>query len=256
MNFRNAHVLITGGSVGIGRGLAERFLREGSKVIVTGRNEEKLQQVAAELPGLETFVSDIGNEGDREALAEHMRKKVPGLNIVINNAGIQRRITLADEQAPWPEREAEIRILLSGPVHLNHLLIPSLLKNNNPAIIVNVTSGGGYIPQAFAPIYSACKAALHSYTMTLRDALSETAIKVVELVPPAVQTGLAGPGNKHGASIEEFCDSVFADLKTQHRTQIGFGPTKDIRVDISGKPQSELFVSSNSRFTISRYKPV
>jgi len=88
--------------------------------------------------------------------------------------------------ATWIERQVEIDILLSGPVHLNHLLIPLLLAVNKKALIVNVTSGGAYIPQAFAPMYSACKAALHHYTMTLRHALSATQCKVAELIPPAI----------------------------------------------------------------------
>jgi len=158
-------ILITGGSSGIGLGLAERFLKDGARVIITGRDPEKL---AAVHPGLETFVNDISQIQQREALAIHIAKTMPGIDMLINNAGIQRRVALADDQALWPDRQNEIDILLAAPVHLNHLLLPLLLQESKTSTIVNVTSGGGYIPQVFAPLYSACKAALHHYTMSLR----------------------------------------------------------------------------------------
>jgi uncharacterized oxidoreductase len=144
--------------------------------------------------------------------------------VVINNAGIQRRIALAADSAPWSERQKEIDTLLSGPIHLNSLLVPIMLKHARPGVIVNVTSGGAFIPQVFAPVYSACKAALHSYTVTLRHALQGTPLRVVELIPPAIQTGLAGPGATHGAPLNEFCDAVFSELFADSET-IGFGPT-------------------------------
>src|SRR6202012_4002762 len=128
----------------------------------------------------------------------YIRENMPDITILINNAGIQRRIGLAADTASWTERQAEIDILLSAPIHLNHLLIPILLSHGQPSLIVNVTSGGAFIPQVFAPVYSACKAALHSYTMPLRHSLKNTTCRVIELIPPAVQTALAGPGQNHG----------------------------------------------------------
>jgi uncharacterized oxidoreductase len=254
MNMNNAHVLITGGSDGIGKGLAARFLASGSRVVITGRNAKKLEAVKLELPGLEVFVSDIGKQDDRISLAQYIAEKMPDLNILINNAGIQRRIALAADHSPWEEREEEIHILLSGPIHLNHLLIPILLENKKQSTVVNVTSGGAYIPQGFAPVYSACKAALHSYTVTLRDSLAETPCKVIELIPPAVQTGLAGTGSNHGASLNEYCDAVFNELQFGANDEIGFGPTKNIQPELSGQPVAELFKKSNSRFAIEKYR--
>ena len=208
-----AHVLITGGSNGIGWGLAARFLAAGSKVLVTGRSPEKLEEAAGAMPGLLTLVNDIGRPEHREVLAGHVRSNMPGLNVLINNAGIQRRVPLAADDAPWAERQAEIDTLLSGPVHLNHLLVPLMLSHGQPGVLVNVSSGGGFIPQVFAPVYSACKAAIHSYSITLRHALRNTPLRVVELIPPAVQTGLAGPGaSAHGAPLDAFCDEVFPAL--------------------------------------------
>ena len=253
MDFKNAQILITGGSDGIGRGLATRFLSKGNRVLITGRDKHRLDDARRTLPGVETFVSDVGSKNGRETLAQHIADVMPGINVLVNNAGIQRRIALADDHADWEEREQEIRILLSGPIHLNHLLIPLLLKHKEESLIVNVTSGGAYIPQTFAPVYSACKAALQSYTVTLRDALSNTKCKVIELIPPAVQTSLAGPGLNHGAPLNEFCDAVFNNLQKGMSDEIGYGPTSNLTLELSGVPVSILFQRSNSRYPTSKY---
>jgi len=233
--------------------LAEYYLKAGARVLVTGRDETRLKQVAAAHPGLEIFVNDISLPEARETIARHIQEIMPGLNVLINNAGIQRRIALADDQAPWAERQAEIDILLSAPVHLNHLLIPLLLQPGKSSTIVNVTSGGAFIPQVFAPVYSACKAALHHYTLTLRHALASTSCKVVELIPPAVQTKLAGPGLTHGVLLDEFCDAVFTELINNDKLEIGYAQTAGLVPQLSGKAVSELFEQSAARFPVNTY---
>jgi uncharacterized oxidoreductase len=253
MDLKQAQVLITGGSEGIGLGLAQRYLQAGSRVMITGRSADKLQNAKIAFPGLEIFVNDIGIAGQRQTLYGHVETIMPGINILINNAGIQRRVGLAVDDAEWAKRQAEIDILLSAPVHLNHLLIPVILAHGRPSAIVNVTSGGGYIPQVFAPVYSACKAAIHSYTMTLRHALAGTNCKVVELVPPAVQTALAGPGVAHGATLDDFCDAVFRELAAGKKVEVGFGPTKELRQEINGQDLKEIFAQSAKRFPVNTY---
>jgi uncharacterized oxidoreductase len=250
---QSANVLITGGSDGIGRGLAARYLATGAKVLITGRNAEKLEKAARELPGILTFANDIARVEAREALASHVQSHLPRLDVVINNAGIQRRVSLASDTAPWSERQAEIDILLSAPVHLNHLLIPLMLRSKEPALIVNVTSGGAFVPQVFAPIYSACKAALHSYTVTLRHALQGTKLRVVELVPPAVQTGLGDPGVTHGAPLDEFCDAVFASLQRGDAEVIGFGRTGTPEFRQMLETAEPFFKASAVRFRVATY---
>jgi uncharacterized oxidoreductase len=243
-------VLVTGGSEGIGLGLARRFLERGAKVLVTGRSQTKLEAATRALPGLLGFMNDVGVAREREALATHVRSVLPGLTWIVNNAGIQRRIALAADDAPWDERQREIDILFAAPVHLNHLLVPLLLEQGRATTIVNVTSGGAYVPQVFAPVYSACKAALHAYTVTLRDALSKTRCRVVELAPPAVQTALSTPA--HGAPLDTFCDAVFEALVNSTATTIGYGPT----ADIDARSRSELdalFVQSAQRAGVRRY---
>lgn len=253
MNITNAKVLITGGSQGIGLGLARRFMAAGSKVLITGRNPEKLQRAAQELPGVLTYTNDISDAAQREILASHIRTTMPGLNILINNAGFQRRISLASDKGPWEESQNEIDTLLSAPIHLNHLLIPHLLSTEGPSLIVNVTSGGAYIPQVFAPVYSACKAALHHYTLILRHSLARVSCRVVELIPPAVQTDLAGPGLSHGASLDEFCDTIFPKLLREDIIEVGFGPTENLVPQLSGKLLADVFDASALRFPVAQY---
>jgi uncharacterized oxidoreductase len=235
----SAKVLITGGSDGIGRDLAARFLASGARVLVTGRSKEKLNRAASELSGLATFVNDISTPAERERLARHIKDVMPGINILINNAGIQRRVALAVDTSPWSERQAEIDTLFSGPVHLNHLLVPVILAHGNAAIIANVTSGGAFIPQPFAPTYSACKAALHSYTMNLRFALTGTSCKVVEIIPPAIRTALAGPGATHGEPLDDFCDAIFAALSNGEVVEIGYGATAGVCRGGTAQPRSQ-----------------
>lgn len=248
-----ANVLVTGGSSGIGQGLATRFLDAGASVLVTGRDPAKLAAMARTHPGLSTARSDIGKPDDREALARHVREVMPNLNVVINNAGIQRRVGLAEDEAPWAERQAEIDILLAGPIHLNALLLPMMLDGGRPGLVVNVTSGGAYIPQPFAPVYAACKAALHSYTVTLRHALRDTPIRMTELIPPAVATGLAGPGNDHGAALDAFCDAVFPRIARGDVAEIGYGPTASEPFRAAQEPYRDMFAASAARFPTAGY---
>jgi uncharacterized oxidoreductase len=245
--------LITGGSAGIGLALALRLQRAGSTVIITGRSQRRLDEAAAAHPGLLPIQSDIGKPEDRERLAVALTREHPGLNIVINNAGIQRRVALAEDNAPWAERQAEIDVLLAGPIHLNDLLVPQMLAHGQPSLIANITSGGAYVPQPFAPAYSACKAALHSYTVILRHALAETPCRVVEIAPPAVKTALAGEGSAHGAPLDAFADAVFARLTQTDDEMIGFGMTDAPEFKAAIRPLAEMFGPFAERFPVATY---
>lgn len=236
-----AKVLITGGTNGIGAGLAERFLKAGAKVLVTGRDASKLENLRLENPKLLTFRSDISKTEDRIDLANHIGEIMPDMNILINNAGTQRRIGIAKDDGPWFEKQLEIDTLLSGPIHLTSLLCPIMVKNDEIGLIVNITSGGAYIPQPFAPLYSACKAAIHSYTVNLRYSLRNTPIKTIEVIPSAVSTKLAGPGINHGAPLSEFCDTIFPQIINGDKEEIGFGPTDTVDFKKAQEPNKELF---------------
>jgi uncharacterized oxidoreductase len=225
MNLSGNTVLITGGASGIGLALAERFLKAGNKVIICGRREDKLQEAKKMFPELHTRMCDVASEPERETLFEWAKIEFPDLNVLVNNAGIQLRTQLADMQISWKEQQNEIAINFEAPVHLAILFIPFLKQQQNP-VIINVTSGLAFNPGAFASVYSATKAALHSFTQTLRYQLSKTNIQVIEVAPPAVQTDLSAPGlHTFGVPLAEFADAVFEKLKT-NKLEFGYGTSE------------------------------
>lgn len=203
-------VLLTGGTSGIGLALAKRLLERGNEVIVTGRREELLGETKRALPGVHTVRSDAGDAADRERLVRDVTERFPKLNVLINNAGIQRRVDLTSEAA-WPGTCEEIAINLEGPIHLVSLLLVHLRKQERAAIL-NVSSGLAFSPLATVPVYSATKAALHSYTLSLRHALLATNVEVVEIIPPAVRSNLGG-SHDFGVPTDEYADSVIAQLE-------------------------------------------
>src|SRR6185436_4293252 len=163
-------------------------------------------------PGMKSRVCDLVRDEERRALFEWAVGEHPGLNVLVNNAGIQRYLDLAQPEE-WERSREEIAINLEAPLHLAALFIPHLLQQQRPAI-VNVTSGLAFVPMARAPIYSATKAALHSFTLSLRHQLADTPVEVIEIVPPAVNTDLGGPGlHTFGVPVDEFADVVFARLE-------------------------------------------
>ena len=218
-------ILITGGASGIGLALAERFLHAGSQVIVCGRREEKLREALARCPALAIRVCDVAEEGERVALARWASTAFPRLNVLVNNAGIQRRVQLPALEE-WRETRQEIAINLEAPIHLSRLFIPHLLGQEHPAI-VNITSGLAFSPLAGVPVYCATKAALRSFTLSLRHQLAQTPIRVVEVVPPAVNTDLGGPGlHTFGTPAAEFADHVMARLR-EDALEIPYGSSAE-----------------------------
>ncbi len=202
-------ILITGGSSGIGSALAERFLRLGNAVIITGRCASALEAFAAKHPGVQLKVSDAGNSASRSELAEWAARELPKLNVLINNAGVQRQIDL-QRAAPWEDTAQELEINLHAPIHLAQLFIPQLSKKPN-AQLMNVSSGLAFVPIARLPLYCATKAALHSFTMSLRAQLEATSIRVTEIIPPAVKTNLGG-SHDFGEELADYADSVLEQL--------------------------------------------
>ncbi len=199
-------VLVTGGATGIGWALAQRFLRAGSEVVICGRRADRLH-AARQHAGVHVRACDLARPEERIALVEWIEKEFPAFNVVINNAGIQRRIDLAAPEA-WESTHEEIAINLEAPIHLARLFLPHLRRQQRPAI-VNVTSGLSFVPLTNVPVYCATKAALHSFTLSLRHQLAGTAIRVIEIIPPAVDTDLQGPGlHTFGVNVDVFVDAV------------------------------------------------
>ncbi|MCB2379013.1 SDR family oxidoreductase [Hymenobacter sp. BT635] len=229
MNLAANTILITGGASGIGLALAERFVRAGSEVIVVGRREDKLREAQAQVPGLHTRVCDVAQAAERTALLQWVQQEFPQVNVLLNNAGIQNRLQLADDAEDWEARRQEIVINLEAPIHLAMLFTPHLREQPNPAII-NVTSGLSFAPAAFAPIYSATKAALHSFTLSLRHQLAQsTPIQVLEIVPPAVNTDLGGAGlHTFGVPVDAFADSIMERLANGEQ-EVGYGTSEEAR---------------------------
>lgn len=211
MDLASRTVLITGGASGIGLGLARRFLAAGSRVAVCGRRSDRLEAARAELPGLQTRCCDVADEADRRELVAWAIGVFPELDVLVNNAGIQRRVDLATEQDAAGLRE-EIAVNLEAPIHLSTLALPHFAALGR-GTFVNVTSGLAFSPLARVPVYCATKAALHSFTLSLRRQLAGTGIEVVEIAPPAVDTDLGGPGlHTFGVPVDELLDAVMPRL--------------------------------------------
>jgi uncharacterized oxidoreductase len=184
-------ILITGGGSGIGRGLAEAFQALGNTVIIAGRRQQALDATTAANPGMRSVQLDIDNAEAIRTFGAKMAKEYPALNVVIHNAGIMRPENLLAQPEDLADAEAIITTNLLGPIRLTAALLPQL-KKQPAATIMTVTSGLAYLPLAMTPTYCATKAAIHSYSLTLRYQLKGTKVEVLELVPPYVQTELMG----------------------------------------------------------------
>lgn len=205
MPFINHTVLITGGATGIGFAMAEYLLEQGNQVIICGRREDKLAATKEKLPALHTVVCDVADETSREHLVRHLEELFPDFDFLINNAGIQRESCLTAGIEELKASEAEIDINLRAPMYLSVLLTP-LLKKQAGAAILNVSSGLGFASDRFPdmPVYSATKAGLHAFTKAQRVQLAPLGIRVMEIIPPMVETELnAAHANKLKAADPE-----------------------------------------------------
>jgi uncharacterized oxidoreductase len=213
-------VLITGGGTGIGFALAEQFVNAGSEVLVCGRRKSKLQTAKQKLPSLNTRRCDLSVESERQSLLRWIKTHFPNLNILINNAGIQRQVIFTSPTVtkPLSPRDDEVSINLASPIRLCALFTPMLLKKENAAI-VNISSGLAFVPIATTPVYCATKAAIHSFTASLRHQLRGTSIRVFEAAPPTTDTELdstfAGEEEQayRGISPEEVAARIIEGIK-------------------------------------------
>lgn len=196
MRMHSSTIFITGGTSGIGRGLAEAFHQRGNQVVIAGRREDRLQEICQRHPGMRYFVLDVTSP---EAIHEVVRNAIaefPALNCVFNNAGVQMRFDFADGRAlNEQDLQTEIHTNLLGPIRVAAAFLPHLATRPD-ATLVNVSSGLAFVPRARFPVYCATKAALHSWTLSLRQQLrgSGVQVQVIELIPPYVATELGGPG--------------------------------------------------------------
>ena len=200
MRMHSNTIFITGGTSGIGRGLAEAFHKLGNQVIISGRRADRLQSICAANPGMRHFPLDVRDPGAVMDVARKVIEGFPQLNCVFNNSGIQNMLRI-DGSAPIDEQGIldEISTNLLGVLRVTAAFAPHLKKQEN-ATLVNVTSGLAFVPIARFPLYCATKAAVHSLTLSLRHQLKDSGIRVIELVPPYVATELGGPAKKAAAS--------------------------------------------------------
>ena len=219
-------ILITGGSSGIGFEFAKQLLSRGNTVIVTGRDEKKLQKIKAQLPGVHVIKSDVSQPAEIESLRMRVLAEFPKLNVLVNNAGIMHTINMHDGGVDLESLTQEIDINLKGPIRMAKAFLPHL-KNQAEAAIVNVTSGLAFVPLPISPVYCATKAGLHSFSLSLRVQLKNTQVKVFEVAPPATATELLSDMNQEdmkGVAIMKVDDMVEASIKGIEADQLEIRP--------------------------------
>ena len=218
MKLANNKILITGGASGIGLGLTERFIQENNTVIICGRRESALQEVADKFPSVITKVCDLSVEAERVALFEWVSENHSDLNVLINNAGIQQWMGINDTDF-YQRAKDELATNIEAPIHLISLF------SNLSALdtIINVTSGLSFVPLTEAPVYSATKAFFHSFTLSARYLLQSKNIEVIEMIPPALNTDLGGKGLHDTAPpVSDFINAVFQQMK-EGKIELTFG---------------------------------
>ncbi len=215
MNLTGNTILITGGGTGIGRGLAEALHQQGNQVVIAGRRQSVLDDTTRANPGMRSLVLDIENPDDFQRFVAEVKAEFPGLNVLINNAGVMPREDLKDGTAHLAAAEQTIAINLLGPLRLTGALLPMLMTQPQAAVMT-VSSGLASVPLTPFPTYCATKAAIHSWTQSLRYQLRDTKVEVLEIAPPYVQTELTGSHqvtDPNAMPLDEYIAEVMELLK-------------------------------------------
>lgn len=244
-------ILITGGGSGIGRALAEAFHALGNEVIISGRSQKTLDETTAANPGMKSLTVDMTDAASIRDFSAKLAEEYPSLNVLINNAGIMRPENLLSPEFDIADAEATILTNLLGPIRLINALLP-LFQKQPHATIMNVTSGLAFIPLVMTPTYCATKAAVHSYTESLRHQLRETNVEVLELAPPYVATELMGEqqaADPRAMPLGEFISEVMDIITNQpEATEILVKRVEPLRFSAVGGPEKyqEVFQGLNS----------
>ena len=243
MNTAGNTVLITGGTSGLGFAFAEQFLQLGNTMIICGRREDRLKQIKDKHPAIVTRVCDVAIVEQREELARWVLKNYPAMNLFFNNAGIQL-LTDLTKPVNLDRIRAEIEINLIAPIHLASLFAEHLATKKDGAIL-NISSGLAFAPLAFMPVYCATKAAIHSFTLSLRHQMRNTPVKVFEIIPPSVDTELGhdrreDKSESHGGMpVSEFLAEAMEAIKND-TLEAAIGQAKGLRAK-----REELFSVMN-----------
>jgi uncharacterized oxidoreductase len=243
-------ILITGGGSGIGRALAEAFHKEGNQVVIAGRRKKLLDETIAANPGMKAAVLDIENAEAIRSFAKKLKEDYPALNVVIHNAGILKPESLRD--GAIDDAETTVATNLLGPIRLTAGLLPLLLKQPK-ATIITVSSGLAFVPMAMTPTYCATKAAIHSYTQSLRYQLRNSSVQVLELIPPYVQTELGGArqaNDPDAMPLKDFIAETMNLLKTSpDTTEICVDRVKPLRFAEANGGYDAFFKKFNDAVT-------
>jgi uncharacterized oxidoreductase len=214
MNISGNTIFIPGATSGIGRGLAERFADAGNHVIVAGRREHLVREIAAGHDNIDGFSLDVTDPRSIEAAVSTIERSFPQTNVLITVAGIMRPEDV-HTAGFLPTAEATVATNLLGPIRLIGALTEFLAAKDDAAILT-VSSGLAFVPLPITPTYSATKAAIHSFTQSLRIQLADTSIQVIEIVPPAVRTALMGLENaEHAMPLDDFLSEVMELLESE-----------------------------------------
>jgi uncharacterized oxidoreductase len=244
MNISNKTILITGGGSGIGLAIAKLLSEHGNRLILTGRNQTKLDQAARQLPNATAIACDITNADEVTGLVNRIQVEFGDLSVLVNNAGYGSAYQLGASANAFALAEAEIAVNYLAIIRLTELLLP-VLSQQTEAAIVNVSSIVAFAPQVVIPTYSASKAALHSYTQALRHTLAQsTTIRVFELMPPLVDTELTQEiGGASGIPPREVAEGLLAGLE-QDTYEIHIGQTAQF-YDYHRSSPAEAFAMLN-----------
>ncbi len=249
MNTNGNAVLITGGATGLGYALARKFVDLGNEVAICGRRQNRLDEARSQLPGIITRRCDISRESDRASLYDWIVSDNREMNILVNNAGIQRPIDFRKGVADLQDNEDEIDINLKSQIYLAAMFIPFLMRKRASAII-NISSGLGFAPMARFPVYSATKAAMHSFSISLRLQLRDTPVRVFEAIPPTIYDaelkGKKMEKSDWSISSSEMADAIIDGIKND-RYEIYAGQSADL-ANASREGLDKAFQNMNRGF--------